>query len=467
MPVWQGRHRPTIICGDSLSRAVLWQTHRPHMDIGWTNRGDADEKTSTGYRKLTRNLRRCRRLWPAVIGPIGAFLSVAVVLAGLGGGTAPAAAASELLAFAARVAGDEYRTRIVVDFDRKPDVSIHYVDSPPRVLVDLPATAFTFPRESLEPRGLFKHIRYGAMGPGRARIVLGSDEPVRIETNKVVESESGNTYRLVLDGVKISDEAFAELLKSQDWSPESASGKAGDKPIAVAPDRDDRFTVVIDPGHGGIDSGALGVSGTLEKDVTLGFAKAFRDALKARNIRVFLTRDDDEFLTLSDRVRFGREHGADLFVSIHADSISLKSIRGATVYTLSDKASDRMAAAIAEHENEADEVAGISIEDEPDGVADILIDLTRRETQVFSIGLAEKIVAAFDGDIRLINNPHRYAGFRVLKAPDVPSVLVELGYLSNPEDEKLLTDPEWREKVAGLLTQSVLNYRSTVLASGN
>lgn len=380
----------------------------------------------------------------------------------------PAAAASPLLAFAARVAGDEHRTRVVIDFDHKPDFAIHYVDSPPRVLVDLPATAFTFPDDSLKPRGVFDHIRYGAMGPGRARIVLGSDEPVRIDTNEVVENESGSGYRLVLDGVKVSHDAFAELLKSQSWSPESATGKSDDKPVALSPDHSgDAFTVVVDAGHGGIDSGALGVSGTLEKDVTLAFAKAFEHALKARSIQVFLTRDDDEFLTLTDRVKFGRDHAADLFVSIHADSISLKSIRGATVYTLSDRASDRMAAALAEHENEADEVAGISLSDEPDGVADILIDLTRRETQVFSIGLADKIVTAFDGDIRLINNPHRYAGFRVLKAPDVPSVLVELGYLSNPEDEKLLNDPKWRTKVAGLLTQSVLNYRSTVLASGN
>lgn len=404
----------------------------------------------------------------AIGGPIVFLLSAILVVAGLCSLAVPASAGSELLAYAARVAGDEHRTRIVVDFDRKPDVSIHYVDSPPRVLVDLPATAFTFPAESLQPRGIFDHIRYGAMGPGRARIVLGADDPVRIDKNEIVENESGGGYRLVIDGVKVTHDVFAELLKSQKWLPESVTGKADDKPVALAPDRSgDGFTVVVDAGHGGIDSGAVGVSGTLEKDVTLAFAKTFEAALKAKNIRVFLTRDGDEFLTLSGRVQFARDHGADLFVSLHANTISLEAIRGATVYTLSDKASDRMAEAIAEHENEADEVAGITLADEPDGVADILIDLTRRETQVFSIGLADRIVSAFDGDIRLINNPHRYAGFRVLKAPDVPSVLVELGYLSNPEDEKLLNDPEWREKVAELLAQAVLNYRSTVLASGN
>jgi len=380
----------------------------------------------------------------------------------------PVRAASPLLAFAARIAGDEHRTRLVIDFDHEPEVSVHYVDSPPRVLVDLPATAFAFPKEMLQPRGVFQHIRYGAMGPGRARIVLGSEAPVRIDMKKIVENGAGNGYRLVLDAVKVSDDTFAELLKSQSWSPDASGGEGEEKKVALAPDRPgDQFTVVVDAGHGGIDSGALGISGTLEKDVTLAFAKAFAEALRAKNIRVLLTRDGDEFLRLSERVEFGREHNADLFVSVHADSISIKSIRGATVYTLSDRASDRMAEALAEHENEADEVAGITLSEEPDGVADILIDLTRRETQVFSIGLADKIIAAFDGDIRLINNPHRYAGFRVLKAPDVPSVLVELGYLSNPEDEKLLNDPEWREKVAGLLTQSVIKYRSTILASGN
>jgi len=149
-------------------------------------------------------------------------------------------------------------------------------------------------------------------------------------------------------------------------------------------------------------------------------------------------------------------------VSIHADSIRIRGVRGATVYTLSEEASDEMAHQLATQENRSDLLAGLSLEDEPDSVADILIDLTRRETQIFSVNLARSVIGTFDGVIKLINNPHRSAGFRVLRAPEVPSVLVELGYLSNVQDEKLLEDPQWRQQTADLLVSAILAYREKV-----
>src|SRR5690606_1065135 len=184
------------------------------------------------------------------------------------------------------------------------------------------------------------------------------------------------------------------------------------------------FTIMIDPGHGGIDSGAESLSGLQEKNLTLAFGRELRDRIaQEKNIRVLMTRDDDTFLRLSERVRLARQHEADLFISIHADTVNQHDIRGATVYTISDKASDAVARAMAERENRADAVAGNIPEALPE-VADILMDLTRRETHTFSLNFAEKVISNLHGKVNLINNPHRFAGFQVLRAPDVPSVLI-------------------------------------------
>ncbi len=238
-------------------------------------------------------------------------------------------------------------------------------------------------------------------------------------------------------------------------------------PKVAAAKPDHRFTIVLDPGHGGIDGGAEGLNGTVEKNVTLAFARGLVERLNREpGIKAVLTREDDRFLSLSERVQIAREKRANLFVSLHADTLQQNSIRGATVYTISDNASDGLAAALAKRENLSDEIAGIKLGDEPAEVADILLDLTRRETQAFSIAMARSVVGAFEGQIGLINNPHRYAGFRVLQAPDVPSILLELGFLSNPEDEKLLLDEAWRAKVADLLAVAVRRYREKAAADG-
>ncbi|MFD2258970.1 N-acetylmuramoyl-L-alanine amidase family protein, partial [Chelativorans composti] len=221
-------------------------------------------------------------------------------------------------------------------------------------------------------------------------------------------------------------------------------------------DEDKRFTVAIDPGHGGIDGGARGHSGTQEKAITLAFALELRKALEeSGKYRVVLTRDRDVFLRLDERVRIAREQGANLLISIHADAIRLKDFRGSTVYTLSEKASDAEAAATAARENLSDELAGIEAEEIRNDVADILADLMRRETHVFSIQFARTLVNEISDTVQLVNNPLRSAGFRVLRAHDVPSVLLELGYLSNAEDEKQLRDPEWRARAARGIVRAV------------
>lgn len=386
------------------------------------------------------------------------------LLAGMACGMAQAAETDDAhVAFDARVAGDETRTRVVVDFVGQPEFAVHYLADPVRVIVDLPQTLFAFEDEALEPRGLFDDIRFGAMGPNKSRIVLSANGPVELEIAEVEKREEGEGYRLVLDAVTASETRFAELVEGQQWRAVTDEA-TGDK--VVESRRADPFTVVIDPGHGGIDNGAQGVKGTREKDVTLAFSKAIAEALsKYDGIEVVLTREDDRFISLGGRVRIAREHNADVMMSVHADSIRYPDIRGATVYTVSDKASDRMAADLARRENKSDEAAGVEATPTNEVVADILMDLTRRETQVFSIGLARSVLDEFKGEIRLINNAHRYAGFRVLGAPDVPSLLVELGYLSNVEDEKLLNDPEWREKTAGLLAAALDGFRERILTA--
>jgi N-acetylmuramoyl-L-alanine amidase len=218
---------------------------------------------------------------------------------------------------------------------------------------------------------------------------------------------------------------------------------------------------VIDPGHGGIDSGAVSRSGVLEKSVVLQFALEFAQALRATGrFEVQLTRDDDVFIPLAGRVRFAQNAGAELFISVHADSlVRHPDLRGATVYTLSERASDEIAQQLVDNERRSDMLAGMDVRSTATSeVADILIDLTRRETTHYSLGFAQDLVSELATSTRMVTNPHRSAGFRVLKAPDIPSVLLELGFLSNDDDERLLTDSQWRARTVVSLTTAVERF---------
>ncbi len=397
----------------------------------------------------------------------GAVLLFLVALMGA------ARADASLAALTFRAAGDELRTRVVVIFDREPEVSTLLLAHPHRLVIDLPRATFGFDKKSLEPRGLITHVRYGLVGDNRSRMILTLRGPFKLEGVRVVKNENTPGYRLMADIVATSDREFAAALDAQKPSPGTARAERKGDRVGANPEPSPPhvFTVMIDPGHGGIDAGAESLHGVKEKDVTLAFAREFRDVLtKSGDMRVLMTREDDTFLRLAERVRIARQHEADLFISIHADTINQHDIRGATVYTLSDKASDAMARAMAERENKSDAAAGLTHEEPPE-VSDILADLTRRETHAFSLSFAGKVVNALQDQTSLINNPHRFAGFQVLRAPDVPSVLVEIGYLSNAEDEKLMTDPAWRARVAAGLAEAVkafaaLKSRQAVTKSG-
>jgi N-acetylmuramoyl-L-alanine amidase len=374
-------------------------------------------------------------------------------------------APTPLIAYAARIAGDDARTRIVIDFDRKPEFTLHYTGHPERLVIDLDETAFGFAAADLKAIGLFSDIRYGRVGQSQSRIVLTARRPLKATLAEVQANEPGKGFRLVLDCEVVGKDVFAQLVKTQKWSsPEKIAGGKSDRigtaEHTVTPGQ---FLIAIDAGHGGIDTGATGSDSKVqEKDVTLAFAKALADRINQENgIHAFLTRDDDTYISLSERVVIARQRGAKLFISLHADTLRQKDIRGATVYTISDKASDALSAGLAERENRSDGIAGVEYTDEPAEVTDILIDLTRRETQAFSIQLAENVLKSFEGQIEVINNPLRHAGFRVLQAPDVPSILLELGFLSNAKDEKLLVDPAWQKKTAGLIAAAVGKYLSS------
>lgn len=372
---------------------------------------------------------------------------------------------TELAALTFKMAGDELRSRIVVMFDREPTVETHLLTRPHRLIIDLPEASFGFDKESLKPRGLISDVRYGLIAEKRSRLILDAKGPFRVEKLEVLKNESSAGYRMVVDIVAASDREFAAAIAEQKTTKNAlASEKNGDETASPAISETlgstHQFTVMIDPGHGGIDSGAESVSGTLEKNVTLAFGQELRDELmKNKAINVLMTREDDTFLRLGERVRLARQHEADLFISLHADTIRHKEIRGATVYTLSDKASDDVAKAMAERENNSDASAGIYSEEAP-VVHDILMELTQRETHSFSLNFANGLVGSLQGEVNLINNPHRFAGFQVLKAPDVPSVLVEIGYLSNKDDEKLLKDVAWRKRAVERIAHAVAKYYS-------
>lgn len=236
--------------------------------------------------------------------------------------------------------------------------------------------------------------------------------------------------------------------------PDSA-GKIG-LPVVEGPPDASRPLVVIDAGHGGHDPGASGQKGEREKDLTLVLARSLRDALLASGrVRVALTRDSDRFLVLDERADIARRLGADLFISVHADAASVAQAHGATIYTLSDKASDSVAEALATRENRADAVNGVSLAGKGQAVSSILVDLARREMRGSSQRFGELVVREGKDAIAFHAQPQREAAFVVLKSLDLPSALIEAGYISNPDDAQTMRDKAWRKRFAGSVARAI------------
>ena len=369
-----------------------------------------------------------------------------------------------------RIGGDDKQTRFVVDLNRKVDLVVFTLADPYRVVVDLPQTSFKLPAKTGEQgRGLVKAFRFGLIMQGGSRIVLDAKGPVRLDKAFVLDAAEGQPARLVLDLVATDRASFMRSLALGNRPAAQSASVKPSEPPPPKPDGDARPLIVLDPGHGGIDNGTRGSGGELEKDVVLAFAQTLREKLESSGkFRVAMTRSEDIFIPLGERVRFARSRSAELFISLHADALPRREgqAEGATVYTLSENASDAEAARLAETENKADVIAGVDLTSEPDDVANILVDLAQRETKTFSMQFARTVVDELKTAARLHKHPLKSAGFKVLLAPDVPSVLVELGYMSTKDDLKQLTSASWRAKTAQALAQAVDNFFTPRVASG-
>jgi N-acetylmuramoyl-L-alanine amidase len=369
----------------------------------------------------------------------------------------------------ARLAGDSKRTRFVLDLDKSIQFRAFALADPYRVVVDIPQVSFQLPPEAgITGRGLVKAFRYGLVMPGGSRIVFDLTGPARIAKSYVLDAANDQPPRLVLELEEVDRTNFVQSLAVESRPQlRPAIADAADPIVAMkaaaeprpADAVDLRPVVVIDPGHGGVDNGTQAGGGeNNEKDLVLGFGLALRDRIeKSGKYRVVMTREDDTFVPLADRVRIARNQSAALFVSIHADALPRNEgdAQGATIYTLSDRASDSEAERLAEAENKADAIGGVNLTEEPTEVADILIDLARRETRTFSNRFARLLMGEMKTTARMHKHPLKSAGFKVLKAPDVPSVLVELGYVSNKEDLEHLLSESWRARIVGSMGQAI------------
>ncbi|TYC58559.1 N-acetylmuramoyl-L-alanine amidase [Rhodobacterales bacterium] len=376
---------------------------------------------------------------------------------------AAAAEAKKPVVLDARVAGDETRTRFVLDMDRQVTPAISALANPYRLIMDLPEVEFSIPADAgTTGRGLVGDWRFGMFAVGKSRIVMDLTGPVSVDKTFFLPAVDDQPARLVVDLVSSTRQEFNDFAERSRHKRAEPGGQVAAKSDKLGAQKGHgKPIVVIDPGHGGIDNGATGVDGTPEKVIVLEFAKLFKEKLGETGLYdVRMTREDDTFVSLGRRVEIGHELAADLFISIHADSVrrGRKYARGSTVYTLSDRASDQLAEDLAVSENLSDVIAGVELDEEPTEVTDILLDLARRETRSFSVYFARTLVSELRSAVRLINNPHRHAGFKVLKAHDVPSVLVELGYLSNEHDEKLLVSDEWRDRMSNAMTEAVNGF---------
>jgi N-acetylmuramoyl-L-alanine amidase len=369
----------------------------------------------------------------------------------------------------ARLGGDGSRTRFILDLSKGVQPTAFTLADPYRVVVDLPQITFRVPAGTGETgRGLVKVFRFGLVMQGGSRIVLDTMGPVRVDRAFVLDPVDSQPARLVLDLVATDRDSFLRNL-ALEKRPANHGTKTPERDTAAKVDLAQPL-IVLDPGHGGLDTGTVAASGETEKVIVLDFAQQLRAKLeKSGKYRVMMTRNDDRFIPLGERVRFARNQQAALFISIHADALASREgdARGATIYTLSETASDAEAARLADAENRADVIAGVDLTTEPDDVADILIDLAQRETKGFSAHFARTLSTELKAAARLHKKPLKSAGFRVLKAPDVPSVLIELGYVSNPQDLKLLTSDAWRSRVTDAVVQAVHTFFTTRLAGAS
>lgn len=362
------------------------------------------------------------------------------------------------------------KTRLVIDLDQDTEFRSFVLPNPYRMVIDLPAFAWKATTIHEQSAAGISAVRHGNLKPGISRIVFDLNRPAAIQKAFTLPAGSGKPPRLVIDFANTSAANFTNAQKDIKGSlninnaPQLAAAPPPPKPQAAPKKQNQKPLVIIDPGHGGVDPGALGPNGIQEKKVVLALAKELKRQLEASgSYRVKMTRHDDTFVKLGNRIKYARKHEGDLFISLHADSLSNSRVSGASFYTLSEKASDAQTAKLAARENKADLIAGIELEIDDEAVMDILIDLARRNTQNQSKYFANILIHNFQKKrLQLLKNANRHANFAVLKAPDIPSVLVETGFMSNKAEANKLNSASHQKRIAESLKKGIDAYFKTV-----
>ena len=356
-------------------------------------------------------------------------------------------------------------TRVVLDMTGRTEFTIFTLTAPDRVVIDMPPVHWSPGERTLAiDRAGVTRVRFGQFRPDTSRIVLDLDRPLALNRAAALPSRAGDgsAMRLVLDFVPVSPLAFVAAATPSEPAEEGRrdAPEAEVKPRAEAPANAARRAIALDPGHGGRDPGAISASGVQEKAVVLVFARELRAMLeRTGRYRVVMTRDGDSNVGLYRRVDIARDSGADVFLSLHVDHLSDSGVRGASVYTLSEEASDAESAALAARENTADVVAGIDLSEGYDeAVAQVLIAMVQKNTSVCSVGLATLLLSELGRVAPLVGGSRRFADFRVLKAPDIPSVLIELGFLSNDRDVGRLHSVSHRAALVGAIVRALDSY---------
>jgi N-acetylmuramoyl-L-alanine amidase len=361
-----------------------------------------------------------------------------------------------------RIAPHGDGTRVVIDLNRRVSYRHVPLSEPSRLAIDLPDVAWLVPEgNGRRSVGLVKGFRFGSFQPGVSRLVLDLDGPFEIRRVFELPPNGPNGYRIVTDLAAGINGTAHDHPALSDGQQTAALRVPMPQPPQQRPDRrSGKRIIVIDPGHGGIDPGAIGEAGTYEKNVVLAMGLELRRQLAATGrYEVVLTRDDDSFIRLRDRLQISRESEGELFISLHADSLrQAQQVAGLAIYTLSERASNEEAARLAQKENRADILGGVDLSDQEDIVTQILIDLAQRDANNKSIRVAELMVDELAGVTTMLRRQRQQAGFVVLKSPDMPSVLIELGYLSNPREEQVLRDPAYLAKLATALVRAIDRY---------
>lgn len=335
--------------------------------------------------------------------------------------------------------------RIVLDGAEKFDYDAFLLSSPNRLVIDVKNA--TLPKApNVTPNKIISGFRAGDLADVHGkRLVFTLNGDVNIKKKFALEPNTAQkSWRLVLD---LSTQGFGVPAGNVSTKASMASNTHRQK------------IVVLDPGHGGKDPGAIGRSfKTYEKNITLSMGQELKRQLESKGFKVYMTRSTDIFIPLRKRVDIARRYHADLFISLHADSTLNRKAQGLSIYTLSETASDKEAAALAERENKADIIDGLDFSDNSPEINDVLISLSQNDSRNKSSKFAGYVVDDMKRQVKLVSNAHKFAGFAVLKAPDIPSVLLEMGYLSNYSEEKYLRQPSYRKKLAEAMSRAVVRY---------